>query len=406
MSDELVIYENISQCLTLKGATERKGRCPTEEDLGIIENASMVVDLSRNTIIWVGETSELPKEYENLFHRFSSEGEVWLPEFIDCHTHAVFSGERHHEYALKVKGKSYQEIANAGGGILSTMKNTRNASLEELIQSTHRELEKFQRYGVGVLEIKSGYGLSLESELKILECIKAVQEKSSVFLIPTFMPAHALPPEFSGRIDQYVDTICNDWLLKVSEKKLAKCFDVFVEEGYFSVSHAEKMCRVALESGFSIKLHTDQFKDIGGTQLGIELGALSLDHLDHISDENIKKIASSQTVAVLCPGASLFSNTPFPPARKMIDAGVQVALSTDYNPGTSPTHNLPLMTTIACSQMKMTVSEVIVGITYNAACALGIQKDFGSLEPGKQFRVTHLNTSSYEVLPYSFGELD
>jgi imidazolonepropionase len=296
-------------------------------------------------------------------------------------------------------------VASEGGGILRTLAYTREATPEELLEQAAAELERFQQYGVGTIEIKSGYGLSWESELKILECIQKLQETSSVAIVPTFLPAHATPPEYRGKTDQYVDLICQEWIPAVAEKELATFFDVFIENGYFDLAQAEKLCRAALEHDFKLKLHCDQFTEMGGTALGVELGAQSVDHLDQVSDAGIQRVAGSDTVAVLCPGASLFTGTPFPRARQLIDAGARVALSTDFNPGTCPSRNLPLMTTIACSQMKMTVAEAIAAVTYNAAAALGMEGDLGSLEVGKAFRACQLKAESFEILPYCFGEL-
>jgi imidazolonepropionase len=220
------------------------------------------------------------------------------------------------------------------------------------------------------------------------------------------LPAHAIPPEFRGRNDEYVSVICKEWIPEVSKKKLARFFDVFIEDGYFTLSQTQKLFEAAKGHGFDLKIHSDQFTDLGGTSLALEMGATSCDHLERISKENIRKFGNSETVAVLLPGASLFTGTPYPPARELIDAGARVALSTDYNPGTCPSRNLPLMTTIACSQMKMTVAEAITAITYNAAVALKLEDRLGSIEVGKEFRICQLKAESYEVLPYCFGELD
>ena len=404
-SDHLFIYENIPELVTLSGAVQKKGRHPTEEDLGIIRNASLVVDTASSTIEWVGTSAELPKSFETVINRQSGEG-VWFPELVECHTHLIFAGLRHHDYALRATGKSYLEIASRGGGILSTLTHTRKASMEELVQGAASELDRFQKYGVGTVEIKSGYGLSLESELKILNCVKALQEFTSVNLIPTFMPAHATPPEFKGKTDDYVNVICSEWLPTVAKEELATFFDVFIEEGFFTLAQAQKMCAKAKELGFGIKLHVDQFNNLGGTSLGLEIGATSLDHLEHVNENQIAAFAKAETVAVLLPGASLYTKIPYPPARKLLDAGARVALSTDYSPGTCPSRNLPLMTTLACSQMGMTIAEAIVGVTYNAAAALGLEDDFGSIQVGKPFRVCQFKAPSFEVLPYCFGEME
>lgn len=404
--ESLVLYDQIRQCVTLCGVAAKKGRHVSKEDLNVIENAAMVVDSDNSRIVWVGKSQDLPVQYQNIVNRYTCEGEIWLPELVECHTHLIFAGDRSHDFAERASGKTYAQIAAEGGGILTTLTHTRKASLEELLENAQAEIDRFQKLGVGTIEIKSGYGLSLESEIKILKCIQLLQQNVSVQLIPTFMPAHAIPPEFKGRADDYVKTICEEWIPEVAQSKLASHFDVFVEDGYFSVSQAEKLCLVAQDHGLHIKIHADQFKSLGGTSLAVKLNVQSVDHLDHISSGDIKLLGNSKTVAVLCPGASLFTGTPYAPARDLIDSGARVALTTDFNPGTCPSRNLPLMTTLACAQMKMTIPEAIAGITYNAAAALGLEEEIGSLEVGKQFRVCQIKASSYEALPYCFGDLE
>lgn len=405
MSANVIIYKNISQVLTLQGVAQKKGRHPTEADLGIIESASCAVDADNNVILWLGPSADLPKQYRDVEDVQLCEGSVWMPELVECHTHLIFSGQRHHDYALRAQGKTYAEVAAEGGGILSTIEETRKASPGTLLQKAIMDIDRFQRFGVGTLEIKSGYGLTLEHEIKTLECIRAIEDNAPLRILATFMPAHMTPPEFKGRTDEYVDVVCNEWIPKVAEAGLAVFFDVFVEQNYFSIEQARRLCLAAKEHGLQIKLHVDQFSDLGGTALAVELGAISCDHLDHVSDPNIAKIGGSDTVAVLLPGASLFTGTPYPPARKLIDAGARVALSTDYNPGTCPSRNLPLMTTIACSQMRMTLPEAIAAVTYNAAAALGVEDLAGTIETGKPFGVFQFEAASYEVFPYRFGEI-
>lgn len=406
MSYQYIRYDNISQLLTLAGVRKKNGRHTTEEDLGIIRDASCVVDPTTNTIIWMGPTADIPGVHRSIRQVFSSEGEIWLPELVECHTHLVFAGSRFHDYALRCQGKSYADVAAAGGGILSTLAHTRKASLEELVTSATTELERFQKYGIGTIEIKSGYGLDWESELKILECVRILQEQSTCTLVPTFMAAHAVPPEHKGKAQDYVDLICKEWIPEVAEKNLATFVDVFIEDGYFTVAQGKQVAEAALTQNLKVKLHVDQFKNIGGTSLGLDLNVTSLDHLDNVNATDIQRFGNSNTVAVLLPGASLFTGTPYPPARALIDSGARVALSTDYNPGTCPSRNLPLMTTLACSQMKMTLPESIAAITYNAAAALNLENELGTLEVGRSFRVCQLKADSYEVLAYCFGELE
>ncbi|MBI1862091.1 MAG: imidazolonepropionase [Deltaproteobacteria bacterium] len=403
--ENLFIYENISQCVTMAGVAAKKGRKTVAADLGVIQDAAAVVDAAKNTFVWVGPMSELPSEYDRVVNRSPCEGELWIPELIECHTHLIYAGHRHGDYAQRVAGKSYQEIAAAGGGILSTILPTREMSRAELVEQATQDLERFQKFGVGTIEVKSGYGLTLESEIKILEAARDLAGRGAFTIVPTFMPAHAVPPEFKGRAGDYVEEIIRAWIPEVAKRKLAKFFDVFIETGFFDAEQGRRLCEAAQANGLALKLHSDQFTDIGGTGLAIDLKATSCDHLDFVSKTNISRLGESDTVAVLLPGASLFTGSQYPPARDLIDAGARVALSTDFNPGTSPTRNLPLMTTIACSQMKMTIPEALAGITYNAAAALGLEGHLGSIEPGKQFRVCNLNVSSYEAIPYVFGEL-
>ncbi len=404
--ESLVLYDKIHQCVTLSGVAAKKGRHTTIKDLGVIENAAVVVDSDTARILWIGKSLELPQQFKEIVNQYSCEGEVWLPELVECHTHLVFAGDRSHDFAMRSSGKTYTQIAAEGGGILTTLSQTRQASVQELLERAQIDIDRFQKLGVGTIEIKSGYGLSLESEIKILKCIQTLQQIVSVQLVPTFMPAHAIPPEFKERSDDYVKLICEEWIPEITKLQLASYFDVFIEDGYFSVPQAEKLCLTAKDKGLSIKIHADQFKSLGGTSLAVKLEAQSVDHLDHINREDIKALSNSPTVAVLCPGASLFTGTPYAPARELIDGGARVALTTDFNPGTCPSRNLPLMTTLACTQMKMTVAESIAGITYNAAAALGMENEIGSLEIGKLFRVCQIKGSSYESLPYMFGELE
>jgi imidazolonepropionase len=403
--DSLVLYRNISQLLTMEGVRQKKGRHPVEADLGIIENAALVIDADTNRIVWLGTTPDLPVEYQKLPQSLACYGKVMIPELVECHTHLIFAGNRHKDYALRCQGKTYQQVAALGGGIATTLEHTRKATIEELSHRAEGELDRFLSYGVGVVEIKSGYGLTLADEIKILQTVRQLQDHTSIRLVPTFMAAHMTPPEFKGRTDEYVSVVCQEWIPEIARKKLASFFDVFVEEGYFSIAQTRKLAESARLAGLGLKLHVEQFTDLGGTQLAAELGAVSCDHLDHVSDAGVKKLAESDTVAVLLPGASLFTGTPYPPARKLIDAGARIALSTDFNPGTCPSRNLPLMTTLACSQMKMTIPEALAAVTQNAAAALGLEDEAGYLAVGRPFRVCQFEAGSYEALPYCFGEL-
>ncbi len=397
-----VVYENIRQLLTLEGVRAKGGRDVTVKDLGVIDDAAVAIE--GEIVAWVGPRKQVPDTYSQA-KRISAENAVWLPAMVECHTHLIYGGSRVRDYAERCSGKTYQDIAKAGGGILSTVQATREASKDLLTARAMEDLAPFRSRGVACLEIKSGYGLTLESEIKMLECIQALQEKTSLTLIPTFLPAHAVPPEFKGKTDAYVDVICREWIPEIAKRQLALFFDAFVEDGYFNVAQTRKMAKVAQDHGLKVKLHADQFTNSGGALLGVELGATSCDHLDSVSSGAIKTLAQSDTVSVLAPGASVFTGTPFPPARALLDAGAIVALSTDFNPGTCPSRNLPLMLTLACSQMKMTIPEALAAVTYNAAVALSVQDGFGTIEAGRHFQVASLPIQSYEELAYRYGEI-
>ncbi|MBY0369109.1 imidazolonepropionase [bacterium] len=396
------VFQHIRQLLTLQGAKAKEGRKPTAADLGLIEDAAVAVRAGK--VDWIGKRTELPVQYAT-WPKEDCNQNVWLPALVECHTHLVFGGERYSDYALRCTGKTYQEIAQAGGGILSTVKATRSALPTELLHRAQTHAWRFESMGVGCLEVKSGYGLTLESEITQLDCIAKLASSAHVAIVPTFLPAHAVPPEYKGRADAYVDSIVSEWIPEIGKRKLARFFDAFIEEGYFTVAQARRMVQAAYDNGLKIKLHVDQFTDQKGTAFAAEIGATSCDHLDNVSAEGIRSVAASKTVAVLAPSASLFTGTPYPPARQLIDQGAIVALTTDFNPGTSPSHNLPLAMTIACSQMKMSVPEAIVAATYNAAQALGETEHYGTIEVGHPLKVWKAKAPTYEAIPYAFGEI-
>jgi len=306
---------------------------------------------------------------------------------------------------MRVQGKDYLEIAKEGGGILSTVQATRTATLESLTGKVMLESDKFYHQGVGALEIKSGYGLSLESEIKILKAIDKARSKSKIKLVSTFMAAHGIAPEFNKDADKYMETILKDWLPLVMTQKLSDFCDIFVEKNYFQLKHAEALANACKEYGLGFKIHCEQFMNHETAEWACQTGAQSCEHLDHVSDKGIEALAESKTVAVLLPGASLFTGTPLPPARKLLDRGACVALSTDFNPGTSPTHNLALMATLGCTQMKMKPWESIAAITYNAALALKLENQFGHIALNQPLKAISFKATRYEELLYYYGEL-
>ena len=308
------------------------------------------------------------------------EGALVMPGFVECHTHTVFAGNRGLEMEMKFQGRSYQDIAQAGGGILSTVKATRAATLEELRHLTVKRIQNFVNQGVTTLEIKSGYGLDLQTEIKMLQ---AIPENNRIDVVRTFLGAHAKPEEFKTHSD-YLRELVNSYLPEIKKLNLASRADIFIESGFFEKEESRQYLLKAKQLGFQITIHADQLSLSGGTEVGCDLEAMSTDHCIQVSDVEIKKLAQSKTVAVLLPAADLYLKCSYPPARKMIDAGVKVALATDFNPGTSPTQDLALVGILARREMKMTLDEVVKAYTINAAQALGLEKEVGSLDVGKK----------------------
>lgn len=320
-------------------------------------------------------------------------GALVLPGFVECHTHTVFAGNRGLEMEMKFQGRSYQEIAQAGGGILSTVKATRAAGLDELKKLTEKRIQKFISQGVTTLEIKSGYGLDLETEIKML---KAVPDNSPIDIVKTFLGAHAKPGEFKTHGD-YLKVLSEIYLPEIKKQNLATRADIFIEKGFFEREESRQYLKAAQALGFKITIHADQLSLSGGTEVGCELEAQSTDHCIQISDAEIQKLAKSKTVAVLLPAADLYMKCAYPPARKMIDAGVKVAIATDYNPGTSPTQDLGLVGMLARREMKMSLDEVVAAYTVHAAQALGLQNEVGSLEVGKKADFTLWDCDEQEL---------
>jgi imidazolonepropionase len=352
-----------------------------QSDIHAIPDAAMVWD-EGGVIRWVGREKELPGEYRRAA-RVDAGGRLVIPGLVDCHTHLAFAGWRADEFEQRIKGRSYLEIARAGGGIASTVRQTRAASEPELLQRAGCFLGQMRALGVTTVECKSGYGLEPEAELKLLRVYRTLAREQPVRIVPTFLGAHAVPPEFQHRRTGYVDLIVNEMIPAVARQKLALCCDVFVEESAFSIDEARRILRAGQEAGLGAKLHADQLTSGGGAELAAELGALSADHLEFISEGGITAMASAGVVAVSLPLASLYMGQRPTPARRLIEAGVPVAVGTDFNPGSAPSYHLPLALTLACTLQRMTPAESLKGATYYAARAVGLESQIGSLEPGK-----------------------
>jgi imidazolonepropionase len=391
-----------TQLLTLAGSLlSRKG--PAQSQLGLIEEGAVLIE--GETIRAVGLASKLESRYgRRLRQHIAAGGCVVMPGFVDSHAHPVFVRARDDEYELRIRGATYQEIAEQGGGILSSVRAVRGASKDQLLQLSEARVGRAVEYGTTTLEAKSGYGLDLENETKILEVIRELQQRLPLELVPTFLGAHEIPPEYRAQKPAYIDLLVDEMIPTVARRQLAEFCDCFVEPHLFSISDADRIGRVALQHGLGIRLHADQLTRSGATQLGVRLGAASVDHLEQIQAEDIQALAGSQTVATLLP-ASVFhlGLIRYPPARALIDAGVPVALATDFNPGSAPTLSMQMVLSLACTQMRMTPAEAIVAATINGAHALGRADRIGSLEPGKQADLCIMEVDDYRQIPYFFG---
>jgi len=368
---------------------------------GCIEQGAVVVD--EGTIQWVGQENNIPDITAQ--ETVNAGGRIVTPGLIDCHTHLVFAGSRANEFAQRLAGVSYEDIARAGGGILSTVKATREASTAELATTTAQRLEHLKSQGVLTVEIKSGYGLDLDSELKMLKAARLAGKQAGVRVKTTLLAAHAVPPEFSDDRTAYVDHICQDIIPTVSQQQLADAVDAFCEGIGFTPEETRRVFDAAARWGLPVKLHADQLSDLGGAGLVAEYGGLSADHVEYTSVASIKQMAASDTVATLLPYAYYaLQETQKPPVATFRQHGVDMAIATDCNPGTAPTTNLMQCLHMACTQFGLTVEEAILGVTINAAKALGIDDQQGSIEPGKQPGLVLWDTDEVADLVYWQGE--
>ena len=330
-------------------------------------------------------------------------GKCVVPGFVDPHTHLLFGGARVEEFVDRLEGVPYLDLLQRGGGICSTMQATREASFEKLYEKGKSVLQQMLRLGVTTVEGKSGYGLDLENEIKLLTVMKKLQQNQPVSLVMTYLGAHAVPPEYQGRADDYVNFILNTVLPVIQQKKLAEFVDVFCESGVFTPRQTEKILQAAAARGFGIKLHADEMSSTGGGGLASRLGAISADHLLAVNEDDIRTLAQSPTVAVLLPATAFCMRKSYAPARKMIDAGCAVALASDFNPGSCYTYSVPLILALAVIAMHMTMEEALTAITLNAAAAVGRAQSCGSIEPGKQADLLVLREADYRYLVYDTG---
>lgn len=397
-----LLIKNIGQLITLAGPAPRIG--PALNDLGLIEHGGIAV--AGEEVLEVGESDRV-EGHASLADEctvIDARGMVATPGFVDPHTHPVFSRTREKEFEMRTQGKSYMEIAQSGGGIRASVRDLRNTEKRVLVEKGKTRLDRFLSYGITTIEAKSGYGLSTESEIKQLEIIRELDQIHPIDLVPTFLGAHEVPDEYRGNREGYIDTITNEMIPAVIKGKLAEYSDIFCEEGVFDIDESRRIQQAASDAGLKLKFHADELKSTGGAELAAEMKATSADHLVYVSDRGIEAMARSGTAAVLLPGTTFsLGGTKYAPARKMIEAGVVVALSTDCNPGSSYTESLPIIISLAALQMKLTAAEAISAVTVNAAYAIDRHNRIGQLKEGFQADITIWDVSDYRELPYHYG---
>ena len=411
MKVDLIIH-NAGQLVTCASGGKPK-RGDKMQNVGIIAGGAVAVKDGK--IIATGKSEEILREFD-AENQVDAERKVVCPGFVDCHTHIVFAGNRLNEFELKIKGADYLEILESGGGIISTVRQTRQASLTELIDETLIRLDKMFALGTTNAEIKTGYGLETATELKMLEAIFELDKIHQIDLIPTFLPAHAFPSEYRENQEKYVDLICREMLpqaiyffnkLSTQHSALSTQHffaDVFCEKGAFNLEQSKRVLQTAKNLGYKLKAHVDEFTNLGGARLAIELGATSIDHLDQISDEEIELLANSETIGVVTPTVNFnFGETEFADARKFIDKNCAIAVSTDYNPGSAPCPSLPNAMAISCRYQKLLPAEAFNAATINAAFAVGAGDKIGSIEKGKNADLLILATDDYRQIAYEFG---
>lgn len=394
------LITNIKELLQVENVPKKMVCGKEMKILPTVKNAFLLIE---NTIIKdFGKMEDLPKI--NTGKIIDAKGKIVLPTWCDSHSHIVYAGNREQEFIDRINGFSYEEIANNGGGILNSAKKLQQTSEEDLYQQSAKRVEEVMKLGTGAVEIKSGYGLTKEAELKMLRVIKRLNKNYPITIKSTFLAAHALPLEFKNNKSGYLDKVIDEILPLVAKEQLAEYIDVFCETGYFSVDDTDRLLKAGAKYGLIPKIHVNQFTAIGGVQVGVKYKALSVDHLELMRDEDIEILKNTGTMPVALPSCSYFLSIPYTPARKIIDAGLPLALATDYNPGSTPSGNMNFVISTACIKMKMTPEEAINAATINGAYAMGLEKTHGSICKGKKanFIITK-EIPSYGFIPYSFG---
>jgi imidazolonepropionase len=405
-NDRALLLFNIGQLITLRSAAGGPRRGASLSELGIMQDAAVLC--LGGKIVSVGAEKDARRDpwlqkNRKKVTEIDCGGRVVLPGFVDSHTHPVFTEPRLVDFEKRITGAGYEEIAEAGGGIRSSLDGVRKASRSTLTLKVLDVLRALAKHGTTTVEAKSGYGLSLESELKSLQAIRAAAKQWRGTVVPTFLGAHVVPREYRGRSQKYVELVCKEMIPAVAQARLADFVDVFCDRGAFNAAETEQIFSAAVERGLKVRAHMGQLSE---TRLDsfLKFNPASLDHMDHVNNADLPVLAASDTVATLVPGANYFlGSKSYPPARKLIDSGVAVALATDYNPGTSPTVNMSMAMSLACTHMKMSPAEAIAAATINGAFALGLADRKGTVEPGKDADICVFDVRNYKEIPYWFG---
>ena len=399
-----ILIKNAEELLTLDSTLSGPRRGKQMGELGIIQRGAL--GIKDEKIVSVGTIDQILKETEinEKTEIIDASGKVVTPGLVDPHTHLVFAGTREDEFEERISGKTYQEIEARGGGIRATVKKVRQSTKEELVELALTRLERMLKQGTTTVEVKSGYGLNLNDEFKILEAVRDLNHIQPVELIPTFLGAHQIPDEFKEERTDYIELLIEEMIPQVAERRLAEFCDVFCEDGAFTDEESKEILSTGKKAGLIPKIHADELSPYGGAELAAQVGAISADHLVYASLEGIRKMRESGVIAVLLPGTSFFLNSErYAPARKMIQEGLPVALATDFNPGSCMTESMPLIINLACLKMGLTPAEAIVAATINAAYAIGREEKIGSFQRGKIADVVIWDFPRYRILPYHFG---
>jgi imidazolonepropionase len=413
----MILLKNIKELIQVEQSPRLMISGKEMADLSTIKNAWLLIDGDR--IIDFGpmeDNYELKiKNYEKSTRQLASSparelttidarGKLVFPSFCDSHTHLVYAGSREIEYTDKIRGLTYEEIAHRGGGILNSAKRLHEATEEQLVGQALVRLNEIMMLGTGAVEIKSGYGLSVEDELKMLRVIRKLKDLTPLTIVPTFLGAHAVPADFKGRQEEYVDVIINEMIPQVAAEGLADYIDVFCDRGFFTVDDTDRILMAGMKYGLRPKIHANELDYSGGIQVGVKYNALSVDHLEYTGDEEIKCLLGSATMPTVLPGAAFFLGLPLAPVRKMIDAGLPVAMASDFNPGSSPSGNMQFILSLACINYRMLPEEAINAVTLNSAYAMGLSEEMGSIAKGKKANIFITGPiPGYEFMPYAYG---